>query len=402
MSGIWNVLNYFKKKPPMEFQWKQATHKQIIPSSEYKQRRTNVMQNKEHPIVIFGNNTLLYSPHVNMPFKQNSSFYYLTGISIPDCIAILLPTRFSFEYHLFTPKQDPYSPPVEELKDCVVHPIAEFSNFLKKVNPSAVFSNHPPPITLMPHSIQQRWRLYTDPIPFKPLLLDELKVIKSENELKAMSKAATLNAMIMTKIMSETYRNEHEILTDITHFAMQNNAELSFVPVIASGTNSIYPHYHQNNMPINKKDVVVCDFGLSIEGYCSDMTRSWHTKPSDLYSEIYEKVEKVQAELIKSVNTSTSMDMLERDAKILLNKEFPFAPINVIFPHSVTHFIGLDLHDTMSISSSKLLQKDSVITIEPGVYFTPSKEVPKEYWGIGIRLEDVILVGEKESIVLTS
>eukprot|EP00835_Amoeboradix_gromovi_P002496 NODE_143_length_17796_cov_0.252020.p4 type:complete len:402 gc:universal NODE_143_length_17796_cov_0.252020:14122-12917(-) len=399
--SFWNVLSYFRKKPPVEFQWKQSNIYSFIPQSEYVQRRTTIMKDKQIPVILFGNNTLMYSPHVKVPFKQNSSFYYLTGINISDCIAILLPTRFSFEYHLFVPKPDPYSPPFDVPKECIVHSVAEFSNFIKKVNPPLVYSNNPPSISNTPHSISQRWKLYTDPIPIKPLLLDEFKVKKSPSEMLAMKSAASINSLIMNQIMSNTYTNEREILADLSNLALQQNAELSFIPTIASGTNTIYPHYTTNNMPIYKKDNLVVDFGVSVDNYCSDMTRSWKFKQSDLYTEIYDKVDLVQKSLISMVNTNTSMDALEQSAKLMLNEAFPFVSINTIFPHNVTHYIGLDLHDTLSISSSKSLQKDSVITIEPGVYFTPSKEVPKEYWGIGIRIEDVVLVTDKEPEILT-
>ena len=388
-----------KQEPLDQFQWKSVQSKSIIPMKEYANRRSAVMQNKVEPIVLFANNSIMYSGHVKIPFKQNSSFYYLTASDLPDAIAVLVPTRFSFDYHMFITSQDPFSPPLDPPTECKIHPIAEFSNFIKKLNPKFVYTNHPPTNTLFPHSIQQRWKLYTDPIPFKPLNLDKYRVIKSTAEIECITKASELNASIMNHIMSNKYDNEHDVVVDINYLSLQYNLNLSFIPVVASGTNTVFPHYQQNNMPIHKRDPLVVDFGVTIDNYCSDMTRSWQVKETKVYQELLTKLQTIQSELIQMATIKNSIDSLEIHCKTLLHEHFPFAPIHTICPHPISHHIGLCLHDVPTISTSQKLNANNVITIEPGVYFPPSKDIPREYWGYGLRIEDVVVVNATSTIL---
>ncbi|KAJ1549753.1 hypothetical protein HK405_002428, partial [Cladochytrium tenue] len=149
-------------------------------------------------------------------------------------------------------------------------------------------------------------------------------------------------------------------------------------------------------------------------GYCADITRTWpasgkFTKPQ---RELYEAVLTVQKECIKRCTEAAdvTLDDLQRlttevarsECQKLFKRKVTNQDMNQLYPHHVSHYLGLDVHDTPSIPRNRKLKKGMVVTVEPGLYVPNSSQFPAEFRGIGIRIEDDVVVGESMPTVLSA
>lgn len=188
----------------------------------------------------------------------------------------------------------------------------------------------------------------------------------------------------------QTGVSEKEIKKLLIQFIKNKDAQISFRPIVAFGKNSSTPHHVATNKKLRKNTIVLLDFGAKYKNYCSDMTRTVYfgkapEKFKKMYRTVLESQEKA-ADLIKrcfKTNkelTLKEIDKISRD--FILSKDYP----NMI--HSLGHGIGRKVHETPHISprGRGKLRKNSVFTIEPGIYY-------KNYGGI--RIEDVYVFDEK-------
>jgi Xaa-Pro aminopeptidase len=166
---------------------------------------------------------------------------------------------------------------------------------------------------------------------------------------------------------------------------------MSFPTIIASGKRSALPHGVASEAKIAAGGFVVCDFGVILAGYCSDMTRTVHVgKPGREAIATYETVREAQQAAVEAVGPGVAVGEVDHAARKLLKKR----GLAKHFSHSTGHGVGLEIHEAPRIAAGQadVLQAGMVITIEPGVYI-PGK------WGI--RIEDMVLVTETGCEVLT-
>ncbi|CAG8462887.1 1749_t:CDS:10 [Ambispora leptoticha] len=253
---------------------------------------------------------------------------------------------------------------------------------------------------------------------FKPLsrIIQQLRIIKSDAEIKLMREAGEITgkAFIETMKFTKPEMTEHHLHAKLDYECRIRGAELlGYVPVIASGVNALTLHYVNNDMPLRYGDLVLVDAGCEYHGYVSDVTRTWpiNGKFSLPQRELYEAVLKVNKSCIKLCTEQQNISLngihdvsvkLMREELINLGFKVNEGEVDrVLYPHHVGHYLGLDVHDTHDLDRSRRLKAGMVVTIEPGLYIPCLNSFPKQYHGIGIRIEDNVLIGEKDPVVLS-
>lgn len=249
--------------------------------------------------------------------------------------------------------------------------------------------------------------------------IQKMRVFKRVEEAKLMLDGCKKSAEAFKETMAWSMRNrissENGIAAKMEFECRIRGATgLAYVPVVASGPRSLILHYTRNNMIGDQHDLIFMDAGGKFNGYCTDISRAWpvsgtFTKPQ---REIFEAVLRVQQACINLASAhqreKVSLDVLNAFSAYLMIDELgrlgfknPAKCVDRLYPHSIGHYLGLDLHDCPLVKGDVLLKPGMVITIEPGLYIPFDPEYPSQYHGVGVRVEDDILVSEDGCIVMT-
>jgi len=261
-------------------------------------------------------------------------------------------------------------------------------------------------------------------------ILDGMRCLKSEGEINIMQKSANIaaqahmHAIGITKPGKYEYQIEGEILNQF----MQNGSRYpAYSSIVAGGNNACTLHYVRNNSILKDGDLLLIDAGCELESYASDITRTYpiNGKFTSPQKDIYQIVLNAQKEAIKKVMPGNYFDDPHKvaidqivngliDLKILKasrDEVFEKELYKEFFMHRTSHWLGLDVHDAgqyfddssegMDLKPVKF-QDSNVLTVEPGCYIKPHSNVPKEFWGIGIRIEDDVLVTPSGNRVLSA
>jgi Xaa-Pro aminopeptidase len=231
-----------------------------------------------------------------------------------------------------------------------------------------------------------------------PALVERARMVKDEDELDRIRAAVKLGARLFDQAL-EVLRpgvKETEVAAEMEYAARRAGAEeMSFPTIIASGARSALPHGRASEQSIAPGGFVVCDFGVILEGYCSDQTRTvWVGTSSGATPnearKAYDAVLDAQQAAVAAVRPGVSVGEVDAAGRQVLRK----AGLGRYFTHSTGHGVGLEIHESPRIAAGQkeVLQPGMVITIEPGVYF-PGK------WGV--RIEDMVAVNEGGCEVLT-
>jgi Xaa-Pro aminopeptidase len=227
-----------------------------------------------------------------------------------------------------------------------------------------------------------------------PPLVERARIVKDSQEIESLRAAARLGANLF-KVVLKTIRagiREAEVAAEMEYAGRQAGAEgMSFETIIASGKRSALPHGRASSALIPPQGFVVCDFGVILAGYCSDMTRTVHVNtPGAKARHIYSAVREAQQAAVEAVRPGVRLDRVHAAARKLLS----IKKLGQYFPHSTGHGVGLEIHEAPRIAAGQreLLRAGMVITIEPGVY------VPG--FG-GVRIEDMVAVTERGYQILT-
>ncbi len=262
-------------------------------------------------------------------------------------------------------------------------------------------------------------------------ILDEMRMCKSEAEIEVMQKSANLASMAHSLAMKNTQVGigEWQIQAMIEGCFQSHGSQWSYPSIVGGGDNATILHYHSNSKAVNEGDLVLVDAGCEVDGYASDITRTWpvNGKFSDSQKEIYNLV--LEAELAGiaackvgvpwNASHKASMEVISKGLIELgiLDCSFDEAmgddldgKTRQFFMHGTSHSLGLDVHDVGVTKPSgegdgRLLEEGMVLTVEPGLYFASWREdiqVPERYSGIGIRIEDDVLITKDGPVVLTS
>jgi Xaa-Pro aminopeptidase len=229
----------------------------------------------------------------------------------------------------------------------------------------------------------------------KKPLVSELRMVKDVNELRLMEKAATLGDRIFNAVLPhiESGVAETEIAASLEFFARSMGAEgMSFETIVASGKRGALPHGRATAQKTPRNGFVTLDFGVILNGYCSDMTRT--VCVGRLNSEqraAYEAVLEAQEVGVAAVKPGATCGEVDEAARSVLRK----TGLAKVFTHSTGHGVGLEIHESPRLAAGQTqeLKPGMVVTIEPGVYLAGK---------FGIRIEDMVAVTQRGNKVLTT
>jgi Xaa-Pro aminopeptidase len=227
-----------------------------------------------------------------------------------------------------------------------------------------------------------------------PPLVEQARSIKDGEEIERLRAAVLLGSSLFDVIL-KTIRpgvKETEVAAELEYEARRAGADgMSFETIIASGTRSALPHGRASEATIPRSGFVVCDFGVILAGYCSDMTRTVHVgQPDPEMRRVYEAVRDAQQAALGVVKAGVGASEVDQSARKLLQGR----GLGRYFTHSTGHGVGLEIHESPRLAAGQkdVLQAGMVITIEPGAYLP----------GIGgVRIEDMVVVTEQGCEILT-
>ena len=224
--------------------------------------------------------------------------------------------------------------------------------------------------------------------------LSKLRSIKSTEEIDLILKAVEITEKALRKAIDKIHEgiSELELAGEIEYYMKSYGAPITAFPsIVAFGENSAYPHAVPSERKLGNSDIVLIDIGARVNGYCSDMTRTFSYKYSnDTFEKRLEAVINAQLEAIDYIAPGVKASEVDSKARECLRKE----GLAKYFIHGLGHGVGVEVHElpTLSPNSNDVLEKGMVVTIEPGIYFD----------GVyGIRVEDLVLVTSRGCRVLT-
>ena len=226
-------------------------------------------------------------------------------------------------------------------------------------------------------------------------LIEDMRIIKEESEIDKIRASVRLNEQVFREIYAEIHpkSTEIELAIAIETCMRRRGAESpSFSSIVATGSRSALPHAVPGPVQVLQNQPLMIDMGLVLDGYCSDMTRTFALGSADvLYLEIHRLVRKAQLAGIKSIRAGVTAQEVDRAARDIIAK----AGYGQYFGHALGHGVGLAIHEEPRLSSRnrKRLKSGMVVTVEPGIY------IPD--WG-GIRLENMVVVRDDGCEILNS
>ncbi|KAJ0412881.1 hypothetical protein ATCC90586_002511 [Pythium insidiosum] len=362
-------------------------------------------------------------------FRQNSNFLYLTGLEEPDSLAVFLKTPQTSSFVLFVRPRDAHSEQWDGARVGVdgakerygadeAFQLSDMETQLGKLlgGMQQVFVLSPEQ-GRYPNEFLRATQQFHDKFFAGDVLVEQLRLIKSEHELERMRFAADIAAGGFIEMMTRTRAGMTELAlaAEFEAHSKRNGALwTSFPCVVGSGANAAVIHYLSKRNVLQPSDLVLVDSGCEVPGYyVSDITRTWPVTSSAALSaaqrDLYELTLDVQKQCLThlqqqlSTGQSITLDQLHAFASHLLTKGL--RSFGILGPNSTTrdlhrynpthigHYLGMDVHDTAHISRSVPLRPGMVITVEPGVYLPRhDASLREEFRGIGIRIEDDVIV----------
>jgi len=255
------------------------------------------------------------------------------------------------------------------------------------------------------------------------VILDDMRLFKQNAEIEMMRQAAQISCDAHSRAMqtSAAGKYEYQLEAEIMHeFGRRGARFAAYNTIVGGGDNACILHYTENESVLNDGDLVLIDAGCELNGYAADITRTFpvNGKFSDAQKAIYNIVLKAQLAAIDLIKPSNSikqandavieiiiqglldLGVIEGELSQLIedgaHKEF--------YMHGLSHWIGLDVHDVGDYHSSartRVLEPGMALTIEPGIYISPDSDVDEKWRGIGVRIEDDLIVTVDGNEVLT-
>ena len=417
--------------------------------SEFKKRRKQLMQRVgEGNIALIGSASMhTRNRDVNYPFRQDSDFYYLTGFNEPDALAVFVPGRAQGEYILFCREFDAKKALWEGahsgLEGATTHydaddafPIDDLDDILPGLleNKTKVF--YPMGCNLeLDHNLlewinhirnQSRSGIIAPgELVSLALILHEMRLFKSAEELKLMRRAAEVSAHAHVRAMKACKAGlyEYQIEAELIHHFIDNGLRaVAYPSIVAGGKNACTLHYTENNSKLKNGDLLLIDAGAECDHYAADITRTFPISGrfNEAQKQLYQLVLNAQTAALEQIKPGlpwnlahdASVEVLTQgllDLGLLkgkLKKLIKDEKYKQFYMHRIGHWLGMDVHDVGDYKIKqewRLLEAGMVLTVEPGLYIpVDCKSVDEKWRGIGIRIEDDVLVTPTGHEILTS
>lgn len=409
---------------------------------------------RQHLMDIMGPDTVAVLPNapvanrnrdVDYPYRSDSNFHYLTGFDEPESVLVLIPGREHGEYILFCRERDldkeiwdgyragqdgaisnfgaDDSYPISDLDDILPGLLEDKEKVYYTMGNQPSFDQRM--VSWLNHLRQASRSGKHSPTEIIELehCLNELRLFKSRQEIKAMKQAAKASVQAHIRAMQFTKPGkwEYEVEAEIIHEFMKNGCRSPAYPsIVGGGENGCILHYIENNAKLKNNDLLLIDAGAEFECYAGDITRTFpvNGKFSSAQAAIYQVVLDAQKAAIAAVKPGNHWNQPHEVAVAVLTQGLVDLGIlkgNVaqliedgayreFYMHRTGHWLGMDVHDVGDYKVGgewRLLEPGMVLTVEPGLYIRDQAYVDKKWHFIGIRIEDDVLVTKDGCEVLT-
>jgi Xaa-Pro aminopeptidase len=381
----------------------------------------------------------------HFPFRPDSDFYYLTGFTEPEAVLVLVPERAAGEVILFCREHDDQAERWEGPRTGLVAAVTEYG--VDQALPYHELDQHLPALfgetrrlfydlgmssgfdQRMLHWIGQVRRSSRSQTAFDLLALGThlhaMRLHKDADELVIMRRAAEISAAAQIELMRQCRPGmyEYQLAALFAHQCQAQGAQaLAYPSIVAAGEHACVLHYVANNSLLKRGDLVLVDAGCELDGYASDITRTFpvNGRFSAPQRQLYDIVLAAQEAAIAQVQVGQPWDAPHQAAvQVLtegllqlgliqgsLEQALQEKTYQRFFMHRTSHWLGLDVHDVGAYQMNqqpRRLTAGMVLTVEPGLYIPPGSDgVPLDWQGIGIRIEDDVVVGQNGPEVISA
>jgi Xaa-Pro aminopeptidase len=417
---------------------------QITPSGtreEYQERRRRLIENLPpgSAVIIPAAKHHYMTNDIPYVYRQNTDFSYMCGVQEPNSLMVLSIDEKSQSphFHLFLRPRSEHS----ELWDgprTGVERACEFFGCDQASNIEEL------PV-LLPEILEHKSKIFwldieTDVAQYKSLIesanvaakeelkaiMCQMRLVKTASEIETMRKSCSISANAFIDVMKATTPecSEHVMSARIEYECRRRGSQrLAYPPVVATGISCNTLHYVMNDSIAKNGDLMLMDAGGEYFDYASDITRTWPTNGIFSLGQriVYEAVLRTQKKVIEaakpkrqiktksgeSLSSSVTLAVLQEIATQSILAELHDMGItdtkylHKCYPHMIGHFLGMDVHDVPRIGYQVPLRPGMIITVEPGIYLPNEPWVPEALRGIGVRIEDDVLITDSEPEVLT-
>ncbi|MGV6988428.1 Xaa-Pro aminopeptidase [Testudinibacter sp. P80/BLE/0925] len=418
-----------------------------LPPSEFLQRRQRLVAQlpDNSALLVFAAQEKQRNADSHYPFRQDSYFWYLTGFNEPDSVLLLRKQNGKSESAVFLRPSDPLLETwngrrlgVERAPTALnvdsAYSIESLQTELPKLLNGLTALYHADDLQpwgddAVKHSLRyarehqrQGLRAPLQQIDWRPLL-DEMRLFKSEHEVALLQQAGQISALAHLRALQQLRPNryEYELESEILHEFNRHGARFaSYNSIIAGGENACILHYTENNQLLQDGDLVLIDAGCEFALYAGDITRTFPVNGqfSPAQRAVYEIVLQAQKRALELLVPGASIYAVNQE--VLKIKVAGLANLGILhgeveelieqkaylpfYMHGLGHWLGLDVHDVGDYGENRnrTLEAGMVLTVEPGLYLSRNSQIPAQYQGIGVRIEDNILITEYGNKVLTS
>ena len=383
---------------------------------------------------------------IDYAYRPDSDFFYLTGFPEPESVAVLVPDRPQGEFLLFCRERDPqmeqWNGSMAGLEGACdrygaddAFPISDIDDILPGIMEQrervfyamGYYSECDQRVMDWVKRIRSKTRAGgSTPAEFVALdhILHEMRLFKSGAEVKILRDAADISVTAHTRVMAKCRpgMTEFQLEAEFLHECVKQGArETAYPSIVAAGVNGCTLHYIENSDTIRDGDLLLIDAGAEYECYASDITRTFpiNGKFSSEQRALYEIVLAAQQAAIEHVRPNNTwndphmaavkiitqglvdLGLLKGKSEDLIEK----GDYQKFYMHRTGHWMGMDVHDVGDYKVDgewRLLESGMVTTVEPGIYVSPTNtSIPEKWRGIGIRVEDDVLVTAKGHEILT-
>ncbi|MBJ2284236.1 Xaa-Pro aminopeptidase [Pseudomonas sp. MF6755] len=419
-----------------------------IPKAEYTRRRKALMAQMEpNSIAILPAAAVaIRNRDVEHVYRQDSDFQYLSGFPEPEAVIVLMPGRQHGEYVLFCRERNAERElwdglragtegairdfgaddafPITDIDDILPGLIEGRDRVYSAMGSNAEFDRH---VMEWINVIRSKAHLGAQPPnEFVALdhLLHDMRLYKSAAEVRVMREAARISCAAHVRAMQASRAGLHEfsLEAELDYEFRKGGAKMpAYGSIVAAGRNSCILHYQQNDALLKDGDLVLIDAGCEIDCYASDITRTWpvNGKFSPEQKAIYEIVLASQEAAFNQIAPNkhwnqaheatvqvitaglVKLGLLQGDVDELIASE----AYRAFYMHRAGHWLGMDVHDVGEYKVGgewRVLEVGMALTVEPGIYISPDNQnVAKKWRGIGVRIEDDVIVTKQGCEILT-
>ena len=418
----------------------------MVNLKEFKQRRNQLLKKMGGGIAIIPTAPeVIRNRDSHFPYRFDSYFYYLTGFKEPESLLVLVAgdalksilfcrdkdmEREIWDGFRFGPEaaktefgfDEAYS--ISQLDEMLPKLMGNQSKLFYSLGANNAWDGR---VTTWLNQVKDLARTGVsapESVQDVRQLIDKQRLIKSPYEQATMRLSGNIAAAAHNRAMQFTKPNmyECEVEAEFLHEFYRNGAQSpAYTSIVAGGANACTLHYNANNCVLNNGDLLLIDAGCELDGYASDITRTFpvNGKFSAAQKDLYELVLNAQLAAIDAAKPKNhwnapheaALDILVQgfiDFKLCkgsFDEVLETGSYRQFYMHRTGHWLGLDVHDAGEYKDKSgnwsILEAGNTLTVEPGCYVRPADNVPKAFWNIGIRIEDDVLITKTGSEVLT-